>query len=68
MKRIKLLTILLALTIFFAGASYGFKPYDERPDDFTARMEWNIEFVTNYIPPWHLPNEENMIMIHRQVG
>jgi hypothetical protein len=58
MKRIKLLTFLFVLTIFFVGVSYGVKFYDERPDDFTARMEWSIEFVTNYIPPWHLPNEE----------
>jgi len=58
MKRIKLLTFLFVLTIFFVGVSYSVKPYDERPDDFTARMEWSIEFVTNYIPPWHLPNEE----------
>jgi hypothetical protein len=58
MKRIKLLTFLFVLATFFVGVSYGVKPYDERPDDFTARMEWSIEFVTNYIPPWHLPSEE----------
>jgi hypothetical protein len=46
------------LTIFFVGVSYGVKPYSERFDDFTARVEWSIEFITNYTPPWYLPNEE----------
>jgi hypothetical protein len=58
MKGIKFLTFLFMLTTFFMSISYGVKPYNERPDDFTARVEWNIEFVTNYTPPWHLPNEE----------
>jgi hypothetical protein len=58
MKRIKFLTFLFVLSTFFVGVSYGVEPYSERLDDFTARVEWSIEFVTNYIPPWHLPNEE----------
>ena len=58
MKRIKFLTFLFVLATFFMSISYGVEPYSERRDDFTARVEWSIEFVTNYIPPWHLPNEE----------
>jgi len=68
MKRIKFLTFLFVLIVSLINFSYSAEFSDEKRGDFTARVEWNIEFVTNYIPPWHLPNEENMIMIHRQVG
>ena len=58
MKRIKLLTFLFVLIVSLINFSYSAEFSDEKRDDFTARVEWNIEFVTNYIPPWHLPNEE----------
>jgi hypothetical protein len=58
MKRIKLLTFLFVLIVSLINFSYSAEFSDERLDDFTAVVEWSIEFVTNYIPPWHLPNEE----------
>ncbi len=60
MKRIKFLTFFssLLLITFSVNTSYAVKPYNENPADFTARIEWSVEFVTNYIPPWHLPNEQ----------
>ena len=56
------------LIVSLINFSYSAEFSDEKRGDFTARVEWNIEFITNYIPPWHLPNEENMIMTHRKVG
>ena len=54
MKRIIYLVV-FSFVLFTFG--YGIKPYNERMDDFTARIEWSIEFVTNYIAPWYFPDE-----------
>lgn len=53
----KKVTFLIMFVFALVSFVYGIKPYNERADDFTAKIEWNIEFVTNYIAPWYLPNE-----------
>lgn len=52
-----LLISLMFIFVLCLSFGYGVKPYNEKASDFTAKIEWSIEFVTNYIPPWYFPKE-----------